>query len=42
MQRLEKGLLVVSFGTTHEETRQKTIDAMKACEAHVASEMEKL
>ena len=29
MQRLDKGLLVVSFGTTHEETRQKTIDAIE-------------
>ena len=29
MQRLEKGLMVVSFGTTHEETRQKTIDAIE-------------
>lgn len=29
MQKLDKGLLVVSFGTTHEETRQKTIDAIE-------------
>ena len=28
-----KGLLVVSFGTTHEETRKKTIDAI---EQHLA------
>ena len=34
MQRLDKALLVVSFGTTHEETRKKTIDAI---EEHLAA-----
>ncbi len=29
MQRLDKALLVVSFGTTHEETRARTIDAIE-------------
>ena len=33
MQRLDKALLVVSFGTTHEETRARTIDAT---EEHLA------
>ena len=33
MQRLDKALLVVSFGTTHEETRARTIDAI---EEHLA------
>ena len=30
MQRLDKALLVVSFGTTHEETRAVTIDAIES------------
>ena len=30
MQRLDRALLVVSFGTTHEETRAVTIDAIEA------------
>lgn len=30
MQRLDKALLVVSFGTTHAETRRRTIDAIEA------------
>lgn len=29
MQRLDKALLVVSFGTTHEETRARTIDPIE-------------
>ena len=30
MQKLDKALLVISFGTTHEETRAATIDAIEA------------
>ncbi len=30
MKSKNKGILVVSFGTTHKDTREKTIDAIEA------------